>query len=408
MSSNECKNLVHSKVINLASRKLHITKTNAAQMDKGMLCGALNTCTKKGYRFPMSKFVAEPVPEINGICFIQYGSPLTYKDYKVLASGNSKTKDVEKIAKKLGIENTNDANRGLILTMIKSDLKADGITLDPIIIRIPKSRGKTNKSFTFNENNKTFTFGENNNNNNKKTLTFGENNNNNNNNNNKKTFTFGENNNNNNNKKSNLKLTTSTNLTLSNKSVSNAPKLNAGAANLTLKSAEKNVKATGIRGLIGMKSKSSEDISLNKILSKDYGLMNTKSRIAFLQATANVNDDIRSINSLDNFNQAQIVKRIRFNGVRPKGNIASRLVNVGKGFINVSEMKNSDNTIRRNFTNIKKQRQLSSIKTALAKIMRDKLKKKQGKRQTIAKNGIDPNVLASFKTTLNNVTEKLG
>ena len=439
MTNTQCKDFSKAYLVDKAYRKLHITKSNAAEMHKDAICAALNTCGKRGLVFPNAEFRME-VKKTEGIVYLlPRDSPLSYRDYEILVKGEPASKIRSIATNKLKIDGVKGQNKiSFVQSMIMNKLRAMGVHLDPIKIKVTKTN--TNRVTLNNNLNRTTPNNGNLNLNNNLNRTTPNNNNNGNLNNNNKNLNNNNKNLNNNNKNNknlnnnlsrttpnknliratpnnnrNLKLkatnthnvsilkasSSGTNLPIIraqvNTRVNNQPKAKLSISNLG-QSVQVGSNLSLKKGVSLLKGAIPTVIqnkifgnSLNTILSKQYGLTDSRMKADFIKSVTNTNmQNIRSISDISANDQKAIAKKLALKtdkkGKLPTSNLeaknnnaklAAQLINVIKNINTAAELnKKTINFYTNKFplvnypnTNREKQRRVVAVKKALRKLI---------------------------------------
>ena len=435
MTNTQCKDFSKAYLVDKAYRKLHITKSNAAEMHKDAICAALNTCGKQGLVFPNAEFRME-VKKTEGIVYLlPRDSPLSYRDYEILVKGEPANKIRSIATNKLKIDGVKGQNKiSFVQSMIMNKLREMGVHLDPIKIKVTKTNtnrvtlnNNLNRTTPNNNNNNLNRTTPNNNNNNLNRTTPNNNNNNlnrttpNNNNGNLNNNNGNLNNNNgnlnnnlnrttpNNNKNGNVKLkvnstpnarlkanSSGNNLPIRaqvSERVNNQPRPKLSITNLgkSVQVGNKLRLKNGVNSVKRFLTGSSKTGTLNTILSKHYGLTDSRAKADFIKSVTNTNmQNIKSISDISANDQKAIAAKLALKtdkkGKLPTSNLeaknnkaklAAQLINVIKNINTAAELnKKKINFYTNKFplvnypnTNREKQRRVVAVKKALRKLI---------------------------------------
>ena len=408
-------------------KELHISLANAQALSKRELLKALELCDTSSKIFPPVEFRIEVDRQKGAMYMIPRKSPFSYKDYKILVAATPSNK-IKSLARKMKLDIDSKDNTGLILSMIKDELRKKKAHLDPIVVRVPSSTKSTLSATAWSKNNSGSSVNVNNRSENANNNRSENVNNRSENVNNRSEENANNNRNVNVNNNERLRVPVGRNnagfhvpgggnnagfhVPGGNNAGFHVPGGNNGGLRVPVGGNNTGFHVPGgnnsgnyrhkmnfrqfenrMKGIKTVKP----SIKVNTMLRNVYDLKNNINRLNFLNAV-----------DLGNNSNDRIISYLKFNGKRPQGSIARQLLKVARKYDSVDQMMNDEN-IAPNFY-IETDKQYAVFQRAIAYLMVTKLGKKKGAKKggILARLGFGkktpkPQVVKSIKPSVVNV-----
>ena len=323
-------------------KELHISLANAQALSKSELIKAIELCDTSSKVFPPVEFRIEVDRQRGAMYMIPRKSPFSYKDYKVLVAATP-SKKINSLARKMNIDVDPTDNIGLVLSLIKDELRKKKAHLDPIIVKVPSSTKSTLSATRWSNNNNNRSVNVNNNNrsvnvnNNNRSVNVNNNNRSVNvNNNNNRSVNV---NNNNNNRSVNVNNNNNRSVNVNNAGLRIPGGFGENNAGLRVPGGfgENNA---GLRVPGGNNGRNDQKMNFKQFENKMKGTKAVKPSIKVNTMLRNVYDLKNNINRLNflnavdlgNTNNDRILSYLKFNGKRPQGSIARQLLKIARKY----------------------------------------------------------------------------